>query len=48
MEEQEILEQVLKETELKRKPKESEEGFIFEITETEFEKAIKRTIELAR
>ncbi len=48
MENQEILEQVLKETELRKKPRENKEGFVFEITETEFEKAIKRTIELSK
>ena len=48
MENKEVLEQVLKETNLRKKPKESEEGFVFEITEEEFEKAIKRTIELLK
>ena len=48
MEEKEVLEQVLKETELEKKPRRTEKGFIFEIAEEELEKAIKRTIELSK
>ena len=48
MEEQKILEEVLKETELERKPIENKNGLIFEITEEEFEKSIKKAIELSR
>jgi len=48
MEEKEILTKVLEETELTKKPTENKDGFIFEITEEEFEKSIKRAIELAK
>ncbi|MFW9871997.1 MAG: hypothetical protein ACFFG0_02770 [Candidatus Thorarchaeota archaeon] len=46
--EQKVLEEVLKNTELKKKPKETEEGFVFEISEEEFEKSIKKAIEISR
>lgn len=46
--EKEILSKVLEETILEKKPKENNEGFVFEISEENFEKAIKLTIELSK